>query len=166
MSPETNYNKTGETLFDEDSLKKLACYGMEFAKKKMAQNTAVAPAIAGRSKALEKYLAYIVFGRIVRLSAAARQSGVLHADSVKLMEEMGKSINEKVAKNGTNELKGTDFTDPKMIGVLGKGFDTVEVDDLFTQLSGSDIDVVRRLGSVIVAENPKPDPKSSTFVLD
>ena len=162
MTPE-DYT-TNEALLTGDCLKKLATYGMEFAKKRIAQNDLAAPAVAIRGKVFEKYLAYIVFGRIVRLSAEALEKGLTHVSSVRLMEELGVSINQKLAKSDKPDLKGIDFSAPQMLGVMKRSFDTItaDVDSLFTQLAGGDIEAIRRFGSLVVPDNPKTEQKSAT----
>lgn len=165
MTPD-NSIRNSEILFTEDNLKKLACYGLEYAKKKIAQNGAVAPTVASHDKVFEKYLAYIVFGRIINLSTVALKDGMPHADSVRLFEELGLSINQKLAKSGTPEMKAINFSDTKMVDVMRQSFDTIEVDDLFTQLTGPDIKAIRKLGSVVVPENPKTEQKISTYTLE
>ena len=161
-----DYTAKKDVLFTEDNLKKLACYSMEFAKKRIAENSLATSAVATHDKVFKRYLAYIVFGRIVKRAAEALNAGVLHASSVRLFEQLGLSINQKLAKSGRIELQGIDFSDHQMIDTMRQSFDTVNVDDLRALLAEPDIATIRTLGPVMVPDNPKAEQKISTFPLE
>lgn len=161
MTPD-NFTRNLEILFTEENFKRLAGFGLEFAGKKIY--TAIA---ASRGTAFNIYLSYVIFGRIVKLSAEALRNEQSHANSVRLMEELGTFVNEKLlAESATAELKGIDFSDPKMIDTMKQSFNTIDFDNLFEQLGGDDIGMIRRLGSVIVPENPKQERRLSEYPFD
>jgi hypothetical protein len=81
---------------------------------------------------------------------------------------MGLYINEKLQKSGNETYKDMDFTKIETNRLIKEGLNMMNVDKWLDKLhENNKIDAIRRLGSQIVPDNPKPVVKQySNFRLD
>jgi hypothetical protein len=165
MTPD-NSIRNSEILLSEGSLKTLAELGMEDANVEITVSALVTQSVADRGESFRRYLSYVVFGRVTDLARRALGDDMVHAESVRLAQQLGTFINKKIAESSNNELKGIDFSDQKMLGILRASFETIDFESLLKSVKPEDIALIRKLGTTIVPENPKTEQKVSTYILE
>ena len=183
MSPEVNYRgipvgmfiETAEADEEQRGLEEIVTYGMGFSRGKVMDATSVSLQVAGQRAVFVDYLSYVVFGRIVRLSSQCPEEKKEVCISVKFAQELGGVINQNMATDKKSPFfayshyqfrKDVDFTQEEGRAIIEKAFNLINVDALFTQLSEMEINQIRRMGSIVIPENPKLEQKPSDFILE
>jgi hypothetical protein len=154
-----------ESAEAKKALAAIVKHGMNFSREKIKDATSISLQIDAQRPVFVDYLAYVVFGRIVRLSTQCPEDKKEVCVSVKFAHGLGEYINGKVAKS-RNGFKQVDFTQEGGRVIIQQAFETINADHLFDQLGEQEIDMVRRFGSMIIPENPKPGEKPSTWRLE
>ena len=154
-----------ESAGEKKVLAAVVKHGINFSRGKIKDATSISLQIDAQRPVFVDYLAYVVFGRIVRLSIQCPEDKKEICVSVKFAHELGEYINGKVAKS-RNGIEQINFTKEEGRAITQKAFETINADHLFDQLGEAELDMVRRFGSMIIPENPKPGEKPSTWRLE
>lgn len=158
--------ENGQSAELQKSMAEIVKYGMSFSRGKVMDATAVSLQVAGQRPIFVDYLSYVVFGRIVRLASQCPDAKKDVCVSVKFAQELGDIINKKMTSSRKNVFKEVDFTREEGRAIIEKAFNSINVDALFTQLNEMEINNVRRMGSIIIPENPRLEQKPSEFRLE
>jgi len=175
MSPErNNYNGIPKGMLIESTqsaevkkaLADIVKYGMSFSRGKIQDASSISLQVAAQRPVFTDYLAYVIFGRIVRLSTQCPEEKKEVCVSVKFAHQLGEQINAQVAASKKDGFKGVDFTQEKGRAIVQEAFELVNADALFNQLGEQEIDMVRRFGSLIIPENPRAEQRPSQWRLE